>query len=68
MEAEHLASLLGAAGVNQAPDLTGPAHSPTAAQSCKCVSCPPRPRLALPAGTPASGAVSGRGCWAWICC
>lgn len=50
------------------PDLTGPAHLPTAAQNCKCVSCLPRPHLALLAGTPVSGAVSGRDCWGSICC
>lgn len=50
------------------PGLPGPAHSPRAARSCRCVSCPPRPHLAWPAGTPVSGAVSGRGCWGSICC
>lgn len=50
------------------PALAGPAHSPRAARSCTCASCPPRPRPASPAGTPGAGAVSGRGCWGSICC
>lgn len=50
------------------PDLSGPAHSPRAARSCKCVSCLPRPRPALPAGTPVADAVSGRDCWGSIWC
>lgn len=56
------------AGVRQASQVGQALHSPTAAQSCKFVSCLPRPHPAWLAGTPVSGAVSGRDCWGSICC